>query len=184
MFENRASVAVLDAVDQGRLHPPAAIGEHRIRRDHPHDRGFAGAERIGKIVRQIIIDAEAFGIFTDQGHADILRQPHRHGVDRPFEGLTQRNGATVTAHRKILRTPDAGALPLIDLDRPVDHDRRRGVAIVHRRRIDQRLEGRSRLSIGLGRAIELALVEREATHHRENAAGPRIHRDHGAGHFG
>src|SRR5207248_5930685 len=37
MFENRTSVAVLDAVDQGRLHPPAAIGEHRIRRDHPHD---------------------------------------------------------------------------------------------------------------------------------------------------
>ena len=62
--------------------------------------------------------------------------------------------------------------------------RRRRVAIVHRRRIDQRLERRSRLSIGLRGAIELALVEREAADHRKHAAGQRIHRDHGAGHFG
>ena len=100
-----------------------------------------------------------------------------------FQGIAQRDRTLIAAHRKIVRPPDAVALPLIDLDRPVDHDRRRRVAIVNRRRIDQRLERRSRLPIGLCRAIELALVEREAADHRDHAAGQRVHRDHGAGHF-
>src|SRR5207237_62892 len=44
MLEDGVAVAVLDPVDQGRLHPAAAIGDHRIGRDHAHGRGLAGAE--------------------------------------------------------------------------------------------------------------------------------------------
>ena len=46
-----------------------------------------------------------------------------------------------------------------------------------------RLERRSRLPIGLRRAVELALVERESADHRQHAAGPGIHHDHRAGNF-
>ena len=58
MLEDGVAVTVLNTIDQRRLHAAAAIGEHRIGRHHPHDRGFAGAERIGQIVRQIVVDAE------------------------------------------------------------------------------------------------------------------------------
>ena len=63
------------------------------------------------------------------------------------------------------------------------HDRRRRIAVVERRGIDDRLERRARLAQRLGGAVELALVEREAADHGEHAAGPRIHHHHGAGDF-
>src|SRR6266851_7904083 len=87
------------------------------------------------------------------------------------------------ADRKILRTPDPSALPLVDFDRRIDEDGRRRIAVVQRGRIDDRLYGRARLPVGLRRAIELTLVEREPADHRQHAAGPWIHRHHRAGDF-
>ena len=83
------AVAVLNAVDQGRDDAPAAIVEHRIGGDHAQHGGFAGAQRVGQIWRQLVIDAEALGIFGDQRHAEVLRQPHRHDVARLFETEAQ-----------------------------------------------------------------------------------------------
>ena len=85
--------------------------------------------------------------------------------------------------RIVFRPPHAGARPLIDLDRRIHHDGRGRVAVVERRRVDERLERRARLAQRLRRAIELALVEREAADHREHAAGERVHRDDRAGDF-
>ena len=62
-------------------------------------------------------------------------------------------------------------------DRTVDDDARRRVAVVERRRVDQRLERRAGLAARLRRAIELALGEAEAADDREDAAGMRIHGD-------
>ncbi len=183
VLEYRVPVTVLDTIDQGRLHATAAIGKHRIGRDHPHHRGLAGAQRIGQIIRQFVINSETPGIFADQGHADVLRQPHRDGVERQSQRVAQCHRPLVFARRKILRAPDAGALPLIDFDRRVDHHRRGRVAIIECRRIHDRLERRTRLPIGLGRAVELALVEREPADHRQHAAGPGVHHHHRAGHF-
>ena len=45
------------------------------------------------------------------------------------------------------------------------------VAIVERRRVDERLERRARLAHGLRRAVELGLVEGKAADHGEHAAG-------------
>ena len=72
---------------------------------------------------------------------------------------------------------------MIDLDRRVHHDRRGRVAVVERGGVDERLERGAGLAQRLGGAVELALVEGEAADHREHAAGPRIHRHHGAGDF-
>ena len=102
------AVAVLDAVDQRRDHAPAAVVEHRIGGDHAQHRRLAGAERVGQIRRQLVIDAEALGIFGDQRHADVLRQPHRHHVTRLLEAEAQRRRAEELA-AVIFRLPDAAA---------------------------------------------------------------------------
>ena len=61
---------------------------------------------------------------------------------------------------------------------------RRRVAVVERRRVDEGLERRARLAHRLRRAVELALVEGEAADHGVDAAGMRVHHDHGAGDLG
>ena len=81
---------------------------------------------------------------------------------------------------EVLRASRRRARALVDLDRLVEHDRRRRVAVVERRRVDERLEGRARLAHRLRRAVELRLVEREAADHGEDAAGIGVHRDDGA----
>ena len=139
-------------------------------------------KRERQIWRQIVIDAEALGIFGDQRHADVLRQPHRHHVARVFDAETQR-GRTVEFAFVVFRPPDADARTLIDLERRIEHDGRRRVAVVERGRVDERLERRARLAQRLRRAVELALVEGEAANHREHATGPRIFDHHRAGNF-
>src|SRR5258707_613418 len=56
-------------------------------------------------------------------------------------------------------------------------DARRGEAIFQRGDVDERLEGRTRLALGLGRPVELALLERPAADQREDPPGFRIHHD-------
>ena len=55
--------------------------------------------------------------------------------------------------------------------------RRRRVAGLERRRVDERLERRTRLTARLDRAIEVALVEVAAADHRAHVPGRRIDRD-------
>ena len=80
----------------------------------------------------------------------------------------------------VLRLPDVLAGTLIDLDRSVEDDRRRLVAVVYRGRIDEGLERRAGLALGLDRAIELAHVIREAAGDGEHATRVGVHRDDAA----
>ena len=137
--------AILDAVDQGRLDLLAAVGEHRIGGRHPQQRRFAGAKRHGEIGRQIVVDAEALGIFGDERHADVAGEPHRHLVDRMLDAVAQGVRAARLAF-EIFRPPDAKARTLIDLDRRVEDDGGRRIAVVERRRIDEGLERGARLA--------------------------------------
>ena len=84
----------------------------------------------------------------------------------------------------VLRLPDVLAGPLLDLDRRVEHDRRRLVAVVERRRVDERLERRAGLALGLDGAVELAHGEREAADDGQHAAGVRVHGDEAAADLG
>jgi hypothetical protein len=133
------AVAVLDAVDQRRLHPLAAVVEHRIGGDHAQQGGLAGAERKGEIRRQVVIHAETLGIVGDQRHADVLRQTHRHHVARMLDAEAQGRGAVEFAF-VIFRPP--GFLPraLVDLQRRVEHDRGRRIAVVERGGVDDGFE--------------------------------------------
>ena len=73
---------------------------------------------------------------------------------------------------------------LDDGDRLVENLRGGGVAAVERGRVDEGLEGRTRLSQRLRRPVELGLVERKAPNHGEDAPGIGVHRHHGAGNLG
>ena len=66
------------------------------------------------------------------------------------------------------------------LDRRVDHDGRRRVAVVERGGVDERLERRARLAQRLGGAVEDARLVGEAALHRQHAAGLGVHRHEAA----
>ncbi len=153
--EDGVTVAVLDAVDQRRLDLPAAVVEHGISTDHAKQRRFACAERKREVGRQVVVDAEALGVFADQRHADVLSEAHRHHVARLLDPETQRRWSVVFAGI-VFRRPDARAG--IDLDRRVQDDRRRRIAVIERRGVDEWLEGGARLAQRLGGAVELTLV--------------------------
>ncbi len=177
MLVDGVAVAVLDAVDQRRLDLAAAVVEHRVGADHAQQRGLARAQREREIGRQVVIDTEALGVFADQRHADVLRQPHRHHVARLLDAEAQGRGA-VELLRVVFRRPDAVAG--VDLERRVHHHGRGRIAVVEGSRVDDRLERRSGLAQRLGRAVELTLVIGEAADHREHVAGLRLHHHHRA----
>ena len=61
-------------------------------------------------------------------------------------------------------------LPFSDLGWPVDHDGLRRVAPLQRRQINEKLEQRARLPLGLRGAIELTGFIIATTDHRQNCA--------------
>ena len=130
--------------------------------------------------QQIVVDAEALGIVGDDRHAEVLGQAHRHLVARLLDAEAQRRRAGRVLLLVVLRLPDVLAGALLDLDRRVEDDRRRLVAVVERRRVDERLERRAGLALGLHGAVELAHGEREAADHGEHAARVGVHRDDAA----
>ena len=74
--------------------------------------------------------------------------------------------------------PRSRALP--DAEGAVDDDRGRGHAVVERGRIDDRLEGRAGLALGLDGAVEIVAAGVEAALHGEDPAGRHLLDDHPA----
>src|SRR5258707_1027834 len=73
----------------------------------------------------------------------------------------------------VFRPPHAAAG--IYLKRRIEYDRRRRIAIVERRRIDQRFKRRPGLALGLRCTVELALVIGEPPDHGQHAACHGVH---------
>ena len=99
-----------------------------------------------------------------------LGQPHRHQVLRVLDAVAQRvHAAADAAARSPCGAPRASwPGPASDGDgaRPSTSGGR-GVAVVERRRVDDRLERGAGLAHRLGRAVELGFVVGEAADHRE-----------------
>src|SRR5579885_800921 len=83
--------------------------------------------------------------------------------------------------RVVAGLPFRQARPLIDRERRIEHDRGRRESVIQRREIDERLDRRTDLTLGLRRAVELAHLVAEAAGHGEHAPGMRIKRDQRAG---
>src|SRR5262249_56990351 len=74
----------------------------------------------------------------------------------------------------VFRSPNSYTRPLIYFYWCVKNDSRGRVAVVERRRVNERFERRAGLAQRLRGAVELALVERKAPDHREHASCPWI----------
>ncbi len=173
MAIDRLAVPVLHPVNQGRFNPFATIGEHRIGRDHVEQCGFFGSQSIGQELTHIVVDTKAFRIGRDHIHPDLLRQPDRHQVSRPFDAGAQR-GWAIELVAGVLWAPDP--LGCVDFNRGVNDDRRGRVPTVQRGSIDKRFERRTGLSPGLCRAVENRMLIGEPALHGDHPAGVDIHR--------
>ena len=90
MPENRLAGPVLDLVDQGGADPFAAIDQHGVGCRHPHQRGFAGAQRHRQHGLKVIHDIEALRIVDHRLHADVLGETYGHQVAGLFDSEAQR----------------------------------------------------------------------------------------------
>ncbi len=172
------AVAVLDHVDQGGGDDAAPFGERGIGAGKPKHGGLDRPERGGKDARHVLNNAEIRRRLGDRVHADEIGHAQRHQVARVLERLMQRHRA-IEVHLVIIGPPFA-------LRAEIDHEGRveealaRRDAALHRGEIDEGLEARARLAVGLGGAVELADRVRKAAREGEHAAGARIERDQGS----
>ena len=95
---------------------------------------------------------------------DLLGEPHRSGVDRLGEGVGQRDRAPGRRRR---RCAAASRRPRAAPPRSRSSGRR---PVLERGQIDEQLERRAGLALGLGRAVELALRVVAAAEHRAHLA--------------
>lgn len=174
------AVAILDAVDQRRLDLLAAIGDDGIGGDETQNGRFAGAERHCKKRRHLVVDPETFGIFGDDVHPQVVGEPYRHQVTRFLDAETQRRRSGRTA-AIVLGPPDLAAGN--DLDRRIQNDRCRRIAVVEGRSVDEGLESGAGLAHCLGCTVEFGLPIGEPADHSQHAAGMRIHCDQPTLHF-
>ena len=177
------SVPVLNAVDQAGRDLLAAIHQHAIGRGQPQQCGLAGAKRHRKKRRQILVQPEPAGVIPDLVHAEIHRQPRRHQVARFFDP-DPHDRRPVEPPCVIGRLPFRLAGPLVHHQRRIENACRRIVALIKRSQIDERLEGRARLTQCLHRTVEFGIEIIVAAAHRQQPAGMRIQRNDGTFHRG
>ena len=139
-----------DALDAVSVHPITAVGEGVVGLGHLHRRDLHRPQRHRRIGLDRRGDPEAMRRVGDVGGADVVGQPRGDGVDR----LRQRRLQGDRTQVFVLEVP---RLPVADLDRLVDHRIAGLAAGVHGGEIDERLERRAGLALGLGGAVELAV---------------------------
>ena len=148
------------------------VRESRIGRGHRHQCHFARPKRQRGHARHTA-HSHAPRLIHGFGDADLLEHADRGPVARCAERRAYR-------HRRRERMFVLGnprALQRVDRLVEMRDQRRRRVAVLERRRIDERLERGSRLAQRLCRAVEAARLEVAASNHRAHLAGCRVHRD-------
>src|SRR5690606_19833174 len=85
---------ILDAVDEVRLDPEAAVREYRIARREVERRDTARAEGERRVARQReIVEAEALDVANGIQHARLLDHAQRSQIDRMDERIAQADPA-------------------------------------------------------------------------------------------
>ena len=163
--EQGAAMTVLHAVEEGWRDLLAAIDESRVALRHIDQVGITGAERHGRIGRQLVIDAETFRQLGNGFHADILCHARSDLVEGFLKRDPQRDHAVGAAFGIVGRAPIVSGRHIERHERRVQHARRRRVSLLKGSSIDEGLEARPRLALGLGDAVIAALEEGIATLH-------------------
>ncbi len=137
-----------DTDDAVRRRLEAAVRERDIGLGHFDWRHFGGAERHGRIGIEVRLDAQAMGGSRHAVATDIVGQARRHGIDRFGQGRLQVDKPHIGLF-VVLRRPVTNRIGF------VDHRGRRLIAGFHGGQIDERLERRTGLTIGVDGAVEL-----------------------------
>ena len=156
-----------------------AVGQRRIGIDHLPHRRLARAQRIGE-VGLIGPDSEAGERLHHLVHARVIGNMHSHQVARLFKAPAHGVNAAAAFIAKVLEALLPQRRALIDAERLIRHHRRRGHAIVQRGGINERLDSRTRLTLGLYRAVETVQTEVKAASHRQHAARAGLFDQHAA----
>ncbi len=129
------------------------------------------------------LEAEAGDVLLRVLRADGAQDAHGNEVLRLLQRAAHRHRAVVAA-AVVFRLPHlAAGIAGRDRQRRIVDDGRRRETLVHRRRVDERLEARARLAPGLRDVVELAAVEVEAADHRIDRTALRVERHEARGHF-
>ncbi len=164
--------AAPDRVDAVAL-KAGTVGEHaRIGAGHLEEGHLGRAQREARQVRQFRLHPEPARRLDHSGNADLVGDLGRDRVDGQGEGAAQGDGAP-EAVVGVLR------LPFADLDRAVDQHRLRRVALLVGGEVDEQLEQRAGLALGLRRPVELAVLVVAPAHHRQHRALLREHHHRG-----
>ncbi len=147
-----------DRGNQIGLHASAVLLEHLIARGQLQQVGLVGPQGHRQLgMRRDAGQSETQGDVADPVDADLLRQAHGDGVDRLNQRLLDGDSAAIPA-AIVFRRPGA------DMDRGVHPGVRRLHPCLQGRRVDERFERRSRLSLRLNRAVEAAEAMVDAAH--------------------
>ena len=123
------------------------------------------------------MDTELRNVVGQIFEPEMGRDFDRHHVPREGQGLAQTSGPEVLFFI-ILRDPSVIVVPVGH--RRVHDDGGWGVAAIERRGINQRLERGPGLALGLGHAVELAVMEVVPADHRLDLTGGQVDGNEGA----
>jgi hypothetical protein len=115
-----------------------------------------GAQRHRQVGPHLVGDAEVVRDLDHPRHADLLGHAHGHEVARLLEAVAHRYRAERLLVAVVARPPDRLAVAGVEFERGVEHDAAGREAGIHRGKIDERLEGRAGLALGLDGPVELA----------------------------
>ena len=107
-----------------------------------------------------------------------MGQPYGHDVARQLQPAAQTLRSIVFL-AVVLRTPAFTVAATRETDRGVQHDGGRGIVVLQRRRIDEGLEGRARLTLGLCGPVEAGQGVGVAADHGQHPARLRLNRHQG-----
>ncbi len=175
--EQGFALAVFDFLDEVRADLVTAVGKRTPAADDFHWCQGCGTQCQRQVGRQILLVEAKAGDVVDRGvHAQALQQADRHEVTRLVQRFTQPN-RTEEGAGVVLWPPDFVDGLVDEYDRRIVDQAGGGVAVVQRCRIQERLEAGARLTLGLHRAVVVALLERETADQRTNRAVLRIQRN-------
>ena len=134
----------------------APIGQRRIAAGQVKGRNASGAQRHGRVHRcGQFVEPESPHVVHRMGESGLLHDAHGHKIERLDQRFPESRRA-VEPFRVVCRPPEPLEIRTGLHDRRVVEDGGYREAAVQCGRIDEGFEGRSRLTPGLGHAVEIA----------------------------
>ena len=163
MAEQHQPVGIADFPDAIGNDALPAIGEGAVAAGKLQQADLVHTERQAGMIGEFARQAEPAGGLDDPRPANPFGEPHGRDIRGLGEGVGQRDHA-------VMPSVEIGRAPVADADRLILDAVRRFPAGLQGRQIDNRLECRAGLALGLRRSVELALAVIPAADHGAHPA--------------